>query len=62
MKHQVMLEVKHFSRSLFEFRHIPNLENIMLKIKHFPNFQDFEVSNEYISIHITKDFISSQTR
>ncbi len=30
-----------FSRSIFEFKHISNLENITVKIKHFPNFQEF---------------------
>ncbi len=30
-----------FSRSIFEFQPIPNLENITVKIKHFPNFQGF---------------------
>lgn len=31
------VENQAFSRSIFEIKHIPNLENIMVKIKHFPN-------------------------
>ncbi len=41
MKHQIMLKIKHLSRCILEFKHIPNLENITVKINYFPNFQDF---------------------
>lgn len=30
-----------FSRSTFKFEHIPNLQHITVKIRHFPNSQDF---------------------
>lgn len=29
-------------RSLFEFKRIRNLENMLVKMKHFPKFQDFK--------------------
>lgn len=30
-----------FLRNTFEFKFIPNLENMKVNIKHFPNFQHF---------------------
>lgn len=39
MRHHLVLKIKHFSRSIFRSKHIPNHENIT--VKHFPNFQDF---------------------
>ena len=36
MKHQIMLKIKHFSRSILKFKYMH-----VVKMKHFPNFQDF---------------------
>lgn len=38
MKHRILLKIKHFLGSIFEFTHIPNLGNIAVEIKHFQTF------------------------
>ncbi len=49
MKHQIILRIKNFSSSIFKFKHFLNLENITVKIKHFPNFNDFVRTLIYIT-------------
>ncbi len=40
-RHQVILNINCFFRSIFKLKLLPNLQDIAIKIKHFPNFLGF---------------------